>query len=86
MQARRAGGDFVFPSAVKPSRPVSEYPLHKLLPPGVTLHGMRSAFRDFCAEQTHYRERFAKRPWRTASAMLSSEVIGAPICWSKDAN
>jgi integrase len=54
MQARRTVGDFVFPSAVKPSRPVSEYPLHKLLPPGVTLHGMRSAFRDFCAEQTHY--------------------------------
>jgi integrase len=54
MQARRAGGDYVFPSAIKPSRPVSEYPLHKLLPSGVTLHGMRSAFRDWCAECTNY--------------------------------
>lgn len=53
MKARRAS-DFVFPSPVKSGRPISEEPLHKLLPPGVTLHGFRSAFRDWCAECTHY--------------------------------
>jgi len=60
MQARRAGGDFVFPSAVKPSRPVSEYPLHKLLPSGVTLHGFRSSFRNFCAECASYPRELAE--------------------------
>jgi integrase len=28
--------------------------LQGLLPRGMTLHGFRSSFRDWCAEQTHY--------------------------------
>jgi len=61
LQAMKAAqtSAFVFPS-IKPGRPISEVPIRKLLPPGVTLHGMRSAFRNFCAECTNYPRELAE--------------------------
>ena len=50
------GSDYVFPSATKPDRPVS-YNLTRVLESSgldCTLHGMRSAFRTWAAEQTSY--------------------------------
>jgi integrase len=50
-------GDFVFPS-VKQGRPISIMPMPKLLPrmgrDDITVHGFRSSFRDWAAEQTNY--------------------------------
>jgi integrase len=55
MRARNPKSDFIFPSA-KPGAPISYGPLYRLLPPGVTLHGFRSAFRDFAADHGYERE------------------------------
>jgi len=49
-------GALVFPGG-KPGKPLSDVALAKLLPPGVTVHGMRSAFRTWAGEKTkHARE------------------------------
>lgn len=45
-----AGADLVFPSPTNPRRPISENTMAKalgVLRPGATVHGMRSAFRDW---------------------------------------
>jgi integrase len=51
------GGDFVFPGQ-KPNRPMSPMSLalvlNRLGINGVTVHGFRSAFRDWAAEQTSF--------------------------------
>jgi integrase len=51
-EIRSLHGSLVFPG--KHGRPIASTVLHKLLPPGVTLHGFRSSFADWAAEQTHY--------------------------------
>jgi integrase len=50
MEARRCG-DLVFPGARR-GRPMVPRTLRRLLPPGMTAHGLRSSFRDWCAECT----------------------------------
>src|SRR5262249_60109177 len=50
-------GEFVFPGQ-KPGKPLSvmalEMVLRRLKIEGVTVHGFRSAFRDWAAERTHF--------------------------------
>jgi integrase len=53
IETERGGSGFIFPGR-SASQPVTSEALRKLLPPGVTLHGFRSAFRDFAAEQTSF--------------------------------
>ena len=53
---KRPSDDFVF-TGLKRSRPISDAALLKLVKdthPGLTVHGFRSSFRDWCAEQTNY--------------------------------
>jgi integrase len=54
---QRAPAGLIFPGA-KVSRPLSDVALSKALAavagPGFTVHGCRSSFRDWCAEQTSY--------------------------------
>jgi integrase len=52
MEARRCG-DLVFPGARR-GRPMMPRTLRRLLPPGMTVHGLRSTFRDWAAEQTSF--------------------------------
>jgi integrase len=49
----RSTSQFIFPGRSR-GRPFSGAALSTLLPPGVTLHGFRSSFRDWCAEQTDF--------------------------------
>ena len=56
VRALRSPAGFVFPSAAKPNRPVS-YNLSRVLDRAgmdATVHGFRSAFRTWAAEQTSY--------------------------------
>lgn len=53
---KRDADDYVF-TGMKPGRPVSEAALRKLIKgthPEITIHGFRSSFRDWAAEQTNY--------------------------------
>jgi integrase len=49
----------VFPGRAA-ERPLSSITLRKLLPGGVTLHGMRSSFRDWCGEETAFSREVAE--------------------------
>jgi integrase len=63
-------GAFVFPGA-KPNKPLSQMALAmalRRLHPGVTVHGFRSAFRDWAGERTHF-------PREVAEAALA-HVVG----------
>ena len=57
-------GDFVFPGA-RTGRPLAnttmEAVLRRMGRRDVTVHGMRSAFRDWCAEATNYPREVAER-------------------------
>jgi integrase len=50
-------GEFVFPGT-KPRQPIANsallHLLHRLGRDDLTIHGFRSSFRDWCAEQTNY--------------------------------
>lgn len=50
--------DFIFPSASKPKQPLSNMAMLMLLRrmkvEGITVHGFRSAFRDWCGDATDY--------------------------------
>jgi integrase len=48
-----AKSGLIFPGYAR-GRPISPTSLRKLSPAGATLHGFRSSFRDFCAEQTSF--------------------------------
>jgi integrase len=53
---KKVADDFLFPGNVK-GKPINEAALMKLLKqthPTLTIHGFRSTFRDWCAEQTSY--------------------------------
>ena len=67
-------GGWLFPSPMKPGRPLSNMTLTKLLRGSglserSTIHGFRSSFRDWCAEQ-------ANVPREVAEAALSHAVPG----------
>lgn len=67
------GSDLIFPSPVKPGKPLSDMSLTKLLRDvglagKATIHGMRSAFRDWCAE--------TGKPRELAEAALAHVVAG----------
>jgi len=69
---RHAGTDLVFPSPAKQG-PLSDMALTKVLrdmQAGVTAHGFRSSFRDWCAEATSY-------PGEVAEAALAHVVRNA---------
>ena len=56
-QALRDASDLIFPSPMRPGRPLSDMSLQKVLRDcglanRATVHGMRSAFRDWAAERT----------------------------------
>lgn len=55
--------DFVFPGA-KPNRPISNMTMTKALiaaeAGAFTVHGLRSSFRDFCAEETNFAREIAE--------------------------
>jgi len=60
--AERRQGEWLFPGAVN-GRPVSSLTVANLmreLAPGVTIHGLRSTFRDWAAEATHVRSDIAE--------------------------
>jgi len=53
---KRSSDDFIFPGLAT-GRPISDASLLKLVKqthPTLTVHGFRSSFRDWCAEQTNY--------------------------------
>lgn len=54
---RQMDADHVFPSPKKPLQPISDinviHTLHRLRP-DITVHGLRSTFRDWCSEETSY--------------------------------
>ncbi len=55
MAAMRTGSTYIFPSPVKPRQPIGGLALLKALRqilPGASVHGMRSAFRDWASEQS----------------------------------
>jgi len=52
MGGRRCN-DLVFPGARR-GRPMVPRTLQQLLPAGMTVHGLRSSFRDWCADQTSF--------------------------------
>ncbi|WP_405222203.1 tyrosine-type recombinase/integrase [Lentisalinibacter sediminis] len=59
----RRESEFVFPGA-RPNRPISSMTMLKLLRTlghdGITVHGFRSTFRDWCAEQTSFPREIAE--------------------------
>jgi integrase len=61
--AKNRVSDFVFPG-LKPSRPISNMTMTKALTAAgagdFTVHGMRSSFRDFCAEETNFPREIAE--------------------------
>jgi integrase len=63
-------GGLLFPGKGRLGRPVSDTMLAKLLPPGATVHGMRSAFRSWAADHGVARE--------LAEAALA-HVIGSAV-------
>ena len=59
------GSGLVFPSPLKPGRPLSDMSLTKLLrstglAERATIHGMRSSFRDWCRRVGHCRASWPK--------------------------
>jgi integrase len=80
-RARRDGaGGYVFPG-VKRGRPLSNMTLTMLMRRlghgAVTVHGFRSAFRDFCGDRTHFPREVAEHAWRMRSATRPSSPIAA---------
>ena len=68
----RDEGDLVFPSPLKKSQPLSDMTLTKILRNAgladrMTVHGIRSSFRDWVAEQT-------ATPWAVAEVALAHKV------------
>lgn len=51
---------FIFPGRSR-GRPLSGSGFRKVLPPGVTIHGFRSAFRDWCGNETNYPRELAEQ-------------------------
>ena len=47
----------------------------------ITVHGIRSTFRDWAAERTNYRTTSSRWRWLTWSATRSKPPIGAETCW-----
>src|SRR5262249_27110065 len=70
MQARTGGGGLIFPGMI-PTRPLGPDSFTRLLKrlghPDVTVHGFRSAFRDWCGEATNF-------PREVAEAALAHRV------------
>ena len=65
-------GDLVFPSPLKQGHPLSDMTLTKILRTAgladrMTVHGIRSTFRDWCAEET-------ATPWAVAELSLAHQV------------
>jgi integrase len=59
---KKITNDFIFPGLAK-EKPINEAALMKLLKkdhPALTIHGFRSSFRDWCAEQTNYPREIAE--------------------------
>ena len=58
--AELRSGDFVFPGQRR-GRPLSNPSLARLCRAGVTVHGFRSAFRDWCGEETSFPRELAEQ-------------------------
>jgi integrase len=82
---QRRSGDFIFPSA-KPNRPLSNMAMLKLLQrmgrADLTVHGFRSTFRDWAAEQTNFPREVAEHalahslPDKVEAAYRRSDLFG----------
>jgi integrase len=64
----KTGDDLVFPGQRR-GRPLGQAAIRSLCPTGTTVHGFRSSFRDWMAEETHFRARSPRRHWRMSRAM-----------------
>ncbi len=80
---KTAGNGLVFPGGKK-SQPLSDVAVSKALAAvadGVTVHGMRSTFRDWCAESTNYAREVAEaalahsNPDKTEAAYQRSDLL-----------
>jgi integrase len=52
-------GNFIFPGR-SGKRPVTGQPVRNLVPPGATVHGFRSSFRDWCGGETVFPRELAE--------------------------
>ena len=74
--ALREPGEFIFPSPMKAGKGLSDMTMTKILRSAglaekMTVHGIRSTFRDWVAEQT-------PTPWAVAELALAHKV-GSPV-------
>ncbi len=58
--AGKKSGALIF-AGPRPGRPISIWSMTAILPPGATLHGFRSSFRDWCGEETNYPREVAEQ-------------------------
>jgi integrase len=65
-QAATRNNDFLFPG-VRIGRPLGPSSLRKLHPPGGTIHGFRSSFRDWAGEETQFPREVAEAALAHAS-------------------
>ena len=80
--------EFIFPG-MKPGRPLTNMALLMLLRdlcPGVTTHGFRSSFKDWCSEQTPFLTMRRRQRWHTSAAIKRVQHTRALISSSCDSN
>src|SRR5207302_9541520 len=53
-------GEVVF-GGIKANTPIGKTAMSELVPAGVTVHGFRSAFRDWCGNETHFPREIAEQ-------------------------
>ena len=79
----RSGSDFVFESG-RAGHPISNMAmtmtLRRMGRGDLTVHGFRSTFRDWAAEQTQPRTTWSRWRWRTRSATRSRRPTAAASC------
>ena len=83
MQLQRRKGRLVFPGrgdGISVSEAGVRYVMQSLGCGSYTVHGFRSAFRDWCGEQTNFPREVAEAAWRIVSAMQSSKRMRVAIC------
>ena len=84
---RIEASDLVFHGS-KRGKPLSDMTLLKVLRDlrPYTVHGFRSAFRDWVAEQTSFAGEVAEAAWRTLSRTVLRLLTGARTFWKSAAN
>ena len=74
--------EFVFPGE-RPHKPLSNMSMLMMLRrigrEDMTVHGFRSTFRDWAAEQTNFSARWPRQLWRMSSLIAPKQLTGAAI-------